>query len=68
MVTLGTEESGFCREVRSFIIWATHSQVLVDTINRYSVDISLNISQHVSRVSVDMSVYISRLSVSRHVS
>ena len=35
MATLGTEKSGCCREVRSFLIWAPHSRVL------YSVNISV---------------------------
>ena len=40
MASLGTEQSGCCREVRSFLIWAPHSRVL------YSVDISVKYSNH----------------------
>ena len=67
--TMATKESGCCREVRFFITWTPHSQVLVDTISRYSVNIiisqiSVNMSGEyqlicqstsVGRVSVDMS-------------
>ena len=40
VASLGTEESGCCREVRSFVIWAPHSRVL------YSVDISVKYGNH----------------------
>ena len=47
--TMATKESGCCREVRFFITWTPHSQVLVDTISRYSVNIII------SQISVKMS-------------
>ena len=47
--TMATKESGCCREVRFFIAWTPHSQVLVDTISRYSVNIII------SQISVNMS-------------
>ena len=46
---MATKDSGCCREVRVFITWTPHSQVLVDTISRYSVNIII------SQISVKMS-------------
>ena len=46
---MATKESGCCREVRFFITWTPHSQVLVDTISRCSVDIII------SQISINMS-------------
>ena len=56
MVTFRTEESGCCREVRFFITWAPHSQVLVDTISRYSVNISV---KYQSTCHASISSYVS---------
>ena len=50
MATLGTDESDSCREMRSFLIWAPI--VLVDTISRYSVDISVKIYQSTCQPSI----------------
>ena len=46
---MATKESGCCREVRFFITWTPRSQVLVDTISHYSVNIII------SQISVKMS-------------
>ena len=69
MATLGTEESGCCREAKFFITWAPHiaEYWLTLSADTLSTDQS-NISQHVMQVSVHVSVYISRPSVGRHVS
>ena len=69
--TMATKESGSCREVRFFITWAPHSQVLVDTISWYSVNIIIRqISVNMSREYqfIIMSVYISWPSVGRNIS
>ena len=49
MANVVTKESGCGREVRFFITWTPHSQVLVDTISCYSVDIII------SQISINMS-------------